>query len=67
MPGRKTRDKLIHPVGLRLPPDLFAKLRELSVTEGRSISAQALRALEIYLAHVDECEALRRQDKPPSA
>jgi hypothetical protein len=59
---RKPPDAMI---AFRLPKATLDRLQAMAASQDRTQSAQALRAIQIYLDHPDECEALKRQDKPP--
>ena len=52
-------------LGVSIPEETYAALRLLAARENRTASAQALRAVELYLQFPAEIEALRRQSEPP--
>jgi predicted DNA-binding protein len=54
-------------ISFRLPKETLARLRAMALRQDRTISAQAIRAIEIYLKHPEECEALRKDAEQTEA
>jgi predicted transcriptional regulator len=61
MPGRKPVKKLDAYIGIRLPRETLRRLQGIASFQDRSMSAQALRALETYIADPEGCERLRQE------